>query len=78
VAPDAEVSGVFVTDKHQAEQLMAQRGRQREATAASRSRARGEASAPPKKKPGPKGKKLVQVVQPEATDPPILGNVRYA
>lgn len=78
VAPDAEVSGVFVTDKHQAEQLMAQRGRQREATAASRSRARGEASAPQKKKPGPKGKKLVQVVQPEATDQPILGDVRYA
>ena len=78
VAPDAEVSGVFVTDKHQAEQLMAQRGRQREATAASRSRARGEVSAPPKKKPGPKGKKLVQVMQPEAADPPILGDVRYA
>ena len=78
VAPDAEVSGVFVTDKHQAEQLMAQRGRQREATAASRSRARGEASAPPKKKTGPKGKKLVQVVQPESTKPPILENVKYA
>ena len=78
VAPDAEVSGVFVTDKHQAEQLMAQRGRQREATAASRSRARGEASAPPKKKPGPKGKKLVQLVQPEAAGPPILENVKYA
>lgn len=78
VAPDVDVSGVFVTDKHKAEQLMAQRGRQREATAASRSRARGEASAPPKKKPGPKGKKLVQVMQPEEGGPPILGDVRYA
>jgi hypothetical protein len=78
VEPDVDVSGVFVTDKHQAEQLMAQRERQRAATAASRSRAKGEASAPPKKKTGPKGKKLVQVVQPEAADPPILGDVRYA
>jgi len=78
VEPDADVSGVFVTDKHKAEQLLAQRGRQREATAASRSRAKGEASAPPKKKPGPKGKKLVEVVQPEAAGPPILGDVRYA
>ena len=78
VAPDADVSGVFVTDQHKAEQLMAQRERQRAATAASRSRARGEASAPPKKKPGPKGKKLVEVVQPEAAEPPILGDVRYA
>jgi hypothetical protein len=77
VAPDKEVSGVFVTDKHQAEQLLAQRGRQREATAASRARARGEASAPPKKKQGRKPK-LVQVVEPESTDPPILGDVRYA
>ena len=77
VAPDKEVSGVFVTDQHKAEQLLAQRGRQREATAASRARAKGEASAPPKKKPGRKPK-LVQVMQPESTDPPILGNVRYA
>ena len=77
VEPDADVSGVFVTDQHKAEQLMAQRGRQRAATAASRSRARGEASAPPKKKPGRKPK-LVQVVQPEAAGPPILGDVRYA
>ena len=77
VAPDADVSGVFVTDKHKVEQLMSQRQRQRAATAASRSRAKGEASAPPKKKPGPK-KKLVQVMQPEAADPPILGDVRYA
>jgi hypothetical protein len=77
VAPDKEVSGVFVTDKHQAEQLLAQRGRQREATAASRARAKGEASAPPKKKQGRKPK-LVQVVEPESTEPPILENVKYA
>jgi len=77
VEPDADVSGVFVTDQHKAEQLLAQRGRQREATAASRSRARGEASAPPKKKPGRKPK-LVQVVQPEAAEQPILEDVRYA
>ena len=77
VEPDADVSGVFVTDKHKAEQLLAQRGRQREATAASRSRAKGEASAPPKKKPGRKGK-MTQVMRPEDTDPPILENVRYA
>lgn len=77
LAPDKEVSGVFVTDQKKAEQLLAQRGRQREATAASRSRAKGEASAPHKKKPGRKPK-LVQVMQPEDTDPPILENVRYA
>ena len=77
VAPDADVSGVFVTDQHQAAQLMAQRERQRAATAASRSRAKGEASAPPKKKPGRKGK-MTQVMRPEDTDPPILENVRYA
>lgn len=52
VAPDKEVSGVFVTDQHKAEQLLAQRGRQREATAASRARAKGEPGAPPKKKRG--------------------------
>ena len=75
--PDAEVSGVFVTDKHKAEQLLAQRGKQREATAASRARAKGEPGAPPKKKQGRKPK-LVQVVQPESTKPPILPNVRYA
>jgi hypothetical protein len=77
VAPDKEVSGVFVTDQHKAEQLLAQRGRQREATAASRARAKGEPGAPPKKKRGRKPK-LVQVVQPESTKPPILENVRYA
>jgi len=77
VAPDEEVSGVFVTDQKKAEQLLAQRGRQREATAASRSRAKGEPGAPPKKKVGRKPK-LVQVVQPESTSPPILENVRYA
>tara|TARA_R110000803_G_scaffold208508_1_gene277234 strand:- start:1416 stop:2300 length:885 start_codon:yes stop_codon:yes gene_type:complete len=77
LAPDKEVSGVFVTDQHKAEQLLAQRGRQREATAASRSRAKGEPGAPSKKKVGRKPK-LVQVVQPESTKPPILENVRYA
>ena len=53
LAPDKEVSGVFVDDKHKAELAL-----------------KGEK--------GKKKKKLVQVVQPEDTDPPVLGNVRYA